>query len=74
MLEAGLGTGDNPIFRGMYRFALITSGGTWQGAQMLDAGEARFVFNPIGGYHHAGKNHAGGFCYINESASPSWTL
>lgn len=66
MLEAGLGTGDNPIFRGMYRFALITSGGTWQGAQMLDAGEARFVFNPIGGYHHAGKNHAGGFCYVND--------
>ncbi len=66
MLEAGLGTGDNPIFRGMYRFSMITAGGTHQGAMMLMNDEARFVFNPIGGFHHAGKNHAGGFCYIND--------
>ncbi len=68
MLESGLGTGDNPIFRGMYRFALISAGGTHQGAMMLLNDEARFVFNPIGGFHHAGKDHAGGFCYINDIA------
>lgn len=66
MLEAGLGTGDNPIFKGMYRFALISAGGTHQGALMLANNEARFVFNPIGGFHHGGRDHAGGFCYIND--------
>jgi len=68
MLEAGLGTGDNPLFPGMFRFSLITSGGTYHGAQMLMNNEARFVFNPIGGFHHAGRNHAGGFCYVNDIA------
>ncbi len=68
MFAAGLGTGDNPVFPGMYRFALVCSGGTLQGARMLERGEARFVFNPIGGFHHAGKDHAGGFCYINDIA------
>ena len=68
MLEAGLGTGDNPIFPGMFRFALVSAGGTHQGAMMLDGDEARFVFNPIGGFHHAGKDHAGGFCYVNDIA------
>ncbi len=68
MLSAGLGTGDNPVFPGMYRFSIICSGGTLQGARMLERDEARFVFNPIGGFHHAGKDHAGGFCYINDIA------
>ncbi len=68
MLEAGLGTGDNPLFPGMFRFSLITSGGTYMGSRMLHDNQARFVFNPIGGFHHAGRNHAGGFCYVNDIA------
>ena len=35
---------------------------------MLYQGIARFVFNPFGGFHHAGKDHAEGFCYINDIA------
>jgi len=66
MFFAGLGTADNPIFKSMYEFALLASGATHQGAMMLDRSEARFVFNPIGGFHHAGRAHAEGFCYIND--------
>ncbi|MCX5799504.1 MAG: acetoin utilization protein AcuC, partial [Proteobacteria bacterium] len=68
MLHAGLGTGDNPIFRSMYQTALLASGGTYEGTIMLLNNEARFVFNPVGGFHHAGKGHAEGFCYINDIA------
>ncbi len=68
MLHAGLGTPDNPIFRHMYRYALTASSGTYEGALMLFNGEARFVFNPFGGFHHAGREWAEGFCYINDIA------
>jgi acetoin utilization protein AcuC len=67
-LHAGLGTDDNPVFDSMYKLALQAAGGTYQGAQMLLRDEARFVFNPVGGFHHAGSDHAEGFCYINDIA------
>jgi acetoin utilization protein AcuC len=68
MLHAGLGTDDNPVFRGMYQYALSAASATFEGAMMLHLGEARFVFNPFGGFHHAGSDHAEGFCYINDIA------
>ncbi|MCP4130031.1 MAG: acetoin utilization protein AcuC, partial [bacterium] len=68
MLEAGLGTSDNPVIKGIYEFALQAAGATWQGTQMLLNNEARFAFNPVGGFHHGGKDHAEGFCYVNDIA------
>ncbi len=68
MLEAGIGNQDNPVIAGMFDFALAASGGTHQGAMMLHSGEARFAFNPLGGFHHAGRNYAEGFCFINDIA------
>jgi acetoin utilization protein AcuC len=68
MLHAGLGTEDNPVFKAMYQYALEASSGTYEGAMMLYRGDARFVFNPFGGFHHAGKDYAEGFCYINDIA------
>jgi acetoin utilization protein AcuC len=68
MLEAGLGTEDCPVFPGLWEFCTGVAGGTYQGALMLAAGEARAVFNPLGGFHHAGADHAEGFCYVNDLA------
>jgi acetoin utilization protein AcuC len=68
MLEAGFGTEENPVFMGMYQLALAIAGGTYTGAQMLFNGEARCVFDPVAGLHHAGRNKASGFCYINDIA------
>jgi len=68
MLEAGIGTPDNPVVLGMYDFALAASGATHQGAMMLLNNEASFAFNPLGGFHHAGRNFAEGFCFINDIA------
>ncbi len=68
MLEAGLGTDDCPVVPGLWDFCLNATGGTCQGAAMLAEGAARVVFNPLGGFHHAGRDHAEGFCYINDLA------
>jgi acetoin utilization protein AcuC len=68
MLGAGLGTAENPVFKGMFSLALAIAGGTYKGAMMLSDGEARCVFDPVSGMHHAGKAHASGFCYVNDIA------
>ena len=41
MLHAGLGTEENPIFRGMFQLALTIAGGTHAGAILLAEGAAR---------------------------------
>ena len=68
MLWAELGTGDNPIFKGMFEFVLSVAGATYHGAQMLLDDGVRVVFNPVGGLHHAARDHASGFCYVNDIA------
>ena len=68
LLTYGLGTHDNPIFKGVYNFSLQASGGTFLGATKLVDTDATFAFNPIGGFHHAMSDHAEGFCYINDIA------
>jgi acetoin utilization protein AcuC len=66
ILQYGLGTEDNPIFPGVYDYATTASGGTLQLAQMIADGEIQIGFNPLGGFHHAARDHAEGFCYIND--------
>lgn len=68
MLGAGLGTEENPVFKGMFNLALDIAGGTWKGASLLLEDKARCVFDPVSGLHHAGKAHAAGFCYVNDIA------
>jgi acetoin utilization protein AcuC len=52
----------------MYEYAVLAAGGTLTAAKMILSGEAELVFNPSGGYHHAGPELAAGFCYINDVA------
>jgi acetoin utilization protein AcuC len=68
MYGAGLGTADNPVIQGMYEFSKLAAGATHMGAIMLLDNRARMVFNPVGGFHHAGHSHAEGFCYVNDLA------
>jgi len=67
-LDMGLGTGDCPVFKGLYEGAVLATGGTLVGARMILAGEADVAFNPSGGFHHAWPERASGFCYINDVA------
>ena len=57
MLHMGLGTSDCPVFEGMYDYAVLASGATVLGAEMILEGKADVAFNPSGGFHHAHAGH-----------------
>lgn len=67
-LAMGIGSPDCPIFKGLYEYAVLATGGTLTAAKMILSGETELAFNPSGGYHHAGPELAAGFCYINDVA------
>ncbi|MCP4259742.1 MAG: acetoin utilization protein AcuC [Planctomycetes bacterium] len=67
-LNMGIGTLDCPVFAGMYDYGVLAAGGTLTGAKMILSGSADITFNPSGGFHHAGPEHASGFCYIDDVA------
>ncbi len=66
MLKFGLGTEDCPVFPGLLEFLMLCAGATIEaGTWVMDAGYD-FAFNPLGGFHHAGRTQAEGFCYVND--------
>jgi len=67
-LDMGIGTGDCPVFDGLYEYAVLACGATITGAKLILSGSADIAFNPSGGFHHAGPEKAAGFCYINDVA------
>jgi len=67
-LDMGIGTGDCPVFDGLYEYAVLACGATITGAKLILSGSADIAFNPSGGFHHAGPEKASGFCYINDVA------
>lgn len=70
LMHWGIGMGDNPIFPGLWTACLLTAGGSIEAAGKilvgLDKGECRRAFHPGGGLHHAMKDRASGFCYVND--------
>lgn len=58
---------DCPIFDGLYRYCQIYTGGSLGAAAQLNDGSADIAINWAGGLHHAKKNEASGFCFINDS-------
>jgi acetoin utilization protein AcuC len=66
--DMGLGTQDCPIFKGLYDYAVLASGGTLVAAKLILADSVDVAFNASGGFHHAGPERASGFCYINDVA------
>ncbi len=65
-LSFGLGTPDNPVFEGIWRFSLLSAGGTLVAAEVVSRGGV--AFNLGGGMHHAAPSAASGFCYLNDVA------
>ena len=66
---AGIGyldQGDTPVVPGLYEAAALVAGTTLQAVQMIMQGDCRRAFNPIGGLHHARRDHAAGFCVFND--------
>jgi len=65
-LKYGLGITECPVYEGVYDYNLLGTGATLLGVKLINEGTADIVFNPTGGFHHAGRDFAAGFCYLND--------
>jgi acetoin utilization protein AcuC len=66
MLARGIGTEDCPPLPGIWEFCLLATGATMRCAELVLDGTARRAFNLVGGFHHAYRDHAEGFCYASD--------
>jgi acetoin utilization protein AcuC len=64
----GLGDADNPVFKGMYEWALAGVGGTLAATRLVTEEGFDAAFNLAGGWHHAHRERASGFSYLNDAA------
>ena len=71
---ATLDGGDTPAFAGLYEAAASVVGATLEMVDMLMSGAAHRAFVPIGGLHHAGRDHTAGFCVFNDCGIAAETL
>jgi acetoin utilization protein AcuC len=62
----GIGSGDNPVFSGLFDWSTLVTGASLQAASLVDSGEVGIAFNIAGGLHHALPSRASGFCYVND--------
>ena len=58
--------GDTPAFPGVFDVASDVVGTTLAAVDAVMAGDTRRAFVPIAGLHHAGREHAAGFCVFND--------
>jgi acetoin utilization protein AcuC len=61
-----LDQGDTPALAGLDQTAAHVVGATLDAANRIARGEFRRAFVPIAGLHHAGRDHAAGFCVYND--------
>lgn len=62
----GLGSADNPVFKGMFEAASLIAGGSRMAALDVWSGRSQHAVNIAGGLHHAMRDSAAGFCVIND--------
>ncbi|UCF30690.1 MAG: acetoin utilization protein AcuC [bacterium] len=67
-LRYGLGHGDNPVFEGVNDWSRLVCGGTLEAVRAVAGGRALASFHTGGGFHHAHRSRAAGFCYLNDAA------
>ncbi|XP_066058453.1 histone deacetylase 8 isoform X1 [Chamaea fasciata] len=65
-VEYGLGY-DCPATEGIFEYAAAVGGATITAAQCLLDGKCKVAINWPGGWHHAKKDEASGFCYLNDA-------
>ncbi|KAG0721874.1 Histone deacetylase 8 [Chionoecetes opilio] len=63
--EFGLGF-DCPILDNLWGLVCGLAGGSLTAARELSSGRARIAVNWCGGWHHAQRDMASGFCYVND--------
>lgn len=67
-IKRGLGTVDCPVVPGIYEWSSVVAGGTLLAMRALVDGKVNVAFNLYGGLHHGMRDHAEGFCYLNDIA------
>ena len=60
--------GDNPVYRGMYEAATLSTGSSLIAAELINSRNVDIAFNISGGLHHAMRSSASGFCIFNDPA------
>ena len=65
-LSRGLGTEDDPAFKGMHEASARIAAGSVDVARAVWRGETAHGVNFCGGLHHAMPGHASGFCIYND--------
>lgn len=65
LLKFGLGY-DCPAFDGIYECLSMVAGGTLKAAECLKNESHSIAINWSGGWHHAHRDEASGFCYVND--------
>ncbi|MEV5494822.1 acetoin utilization protein AcuC [Nonomuraea fuscirosea] len=74
-LGVGLGTTDNPAFKGVHEASALIAGATLAAARAVHEGSAEHALNIAGGLHHAMAATASGFCVYNDPAlAIAWLL
>merc|ERR1719384_1142632 len=63
--EVGLGY-DCPVLSGLLDWVLTVAGASLSAAEALTSGCLRTVLHWGGGWHHAHRDSAAGFCYVND--------
>jgi acetoin utilization protein AcuC len=58
--------GDTPAYPGIFDSACDVVGTTLAAVDAVMTGDAVHAFVPIAGLHHAGREHAAGFCVFND--------
>jgi acetoin utilization deacetylase AcuC-like enzyme/acyl-CoA hydrolase/GNAT superfamily N-acetyltransferase len=65
-LQFGLGGEECPIFPKLFDYILLYTSATITAVDLIIKENANVVFNPLGGFHHASRSAAEGFCYVND--------
>lgn len=66
LFSHGLGSSDNPVFPGVYDWAMSVAGASILCSEEILSGNANRAFNLSGGLHHAMPSRASGFCHVND--------
>ena len=71
----GLGDADCPVFKGLYYYAALGAGATFEAVRLVEEEGVDVAFNMNGGWHHAHRARASGFSYLNDAVvAINWLL
>jgi len=63
----GLGDAECPVFKGLFEYAALGAGATFEAVRLVEEEGVDVAFNMNGGWHHAHRAKASGFSYLNDA-------